>query len=984
MTDPFSVSAGVVGVVSLGLTLGQGFARYYGPWRDFDDEIRRFTTKVDGLLNTLRLLDGFVSPQTNLQFPSDQYRLLVLDNLASCREACERLEKMLEECKSNSPSISGSSATRKRDWLLKRMAYPFKKDTLVTLSGLVSGLQDNLSLALQLLQSALMDQQQRQIQALISRTSLIDITTTKILTVVDQQVVPTTSQAVVQCQTQSTKPTTLTMPEPSLLRDLCDQQQLMNIWLRRKRRMPASQIEQILKYCTCRRKPRFLASTGGYHKLWSFSGLSFSTYSLHEESCLLYVDGQQAVGLAGSYTFCNRFLGLSLQVMMTLTRGAGSFAFSPVIRLQAVVASDSPAFDLIKDLGWRYHSVAGTGGLGEWVKMALLRMFQEGRAAPTDRLEDGSTILHALSSSVLWFYFEQDSNSWSELEPLMKALIDAGVPSRECTVSGRTAADALIHHSPFGEAQGQSGPFVDFLGCFELLLNSGGYFSSITTYRSYERWNLRTSMAIARLLLTRNPHGFELHEVEIAILSRSAEALGCCLMSQGGLGSSDSLMTAMGYFHILYLSLGWPEGLRILLESPLEHTGSELEGCSYFTSPVDGCFKLACKYGENECASILLEYLESIDLDCLREAARLKDIPILTRTISALAKSRHKLQQLAVEHLAHDVLRSLSLPSSALLDTKAFDEKASVYSYAENDITIFERLYAAGFTDLNQCDGNSIRPLMDLSNYSNYHVPYQLIICAIWLVYRGASLYQLSEDRCPSFLSLVDAFGENLCSWYKDNRETGQDLRSLMMEQQPDVVEFLCLIITEDSRDSRSCACSNGGCYSSYLQILHGFFRYVDSCWAYLSPSTTAFAAMIDALQDVAPGRVSEDQRRDIALQTIRYLTFDPLDITHTCHKDREFLCTWGYEEIEQMDNDEIKEIHEEEAELIGQLEELVAEFTREYDELGYGLHDFIEQYLKPRLEELFPSGQYSEEDSEEEVDPDYQQRVRELGVNLE
>jgi hypothetical protein len=153
MTDPFSVSAGVVGVVSLGLTLGQGFARYYGPWRDYDDEIRGFTTKVDGLLNTLRLLNSFLSPQSNLQLPSNQYRLLVLDNLASCKEACQRLEKMLDECKMSNLNTSSSAFPSKRDWLrLKRMAYPFKKDTLVTLSGLVSGLQDNLSLALQLFQ----------------------------------------------------------------------------------------------------------------------------------------------------------------------------------------------------------------------------------------------------------------------------------------------------------------------------------------------------------------------------------------------------------------------------------------------------------------------------------------------------------------------------------------------------------------------------------------------------------------------------------------------------------------------------------------------------------------------------------------------------------------------------------------------------------------------------------------------------------------
>jgi hypothetical protein len=122
--------------------------------------------------------------------------------------------------------------------------------------------------------------------------------------------------------------------------------------------------------------------------------LSLSTYTLHENSCPLYVAGEQALGVAGSYNFCNRFLGFSLQVMMTLTRGAGSFAFSPVIRLQAVVASNSPAFDFINKARYSSYPKTGPNGRSDFVKTTLLKMFQEGMAAPTDRLEDGSTILH--------------------------------------------------------------------------------------------------------------------------------------------------------------------------------------------------------------------------------------------------------------------------------------------------------------------------------------------------------------------------------------------------------------------------------------------------------------------------------------------------------------------------------------------------------------------------------------------------------------
>jgi hypothetical protein len=457
-------------------------------------------------------------------------------------------------------------------------------------------------------------------------------------------------------------------------------------------------------------------------------------------------------------------------------------------------------------------------------------------------------------------------------------------------------------------------------------------------------------------------------------------------------------MTALGYYHVLFLSLGWPEGLMIMLKSPLKYATDPAEyPFSKFNNPIGLCFEKACSEGENECASILFEYLEFIELDYLQAAAELKDIPLLTRIISALVKSRYELQQLALKHLPHEVLCSLSLPSSTLLDSRAFDvhealeahnievqppsyERASVYGSVSNDITIFERLFEAGFTDLNQCDGNSITSLMGLYYYIDPSDPFILIRNADWLVVRGASLYQQAEGGFPSVFSLVHAFGDALYSSYTYYGNSGQDPRSLILEQHPDVLKFLCLLITDDSGDNCSCACSTNSCCSSYQQVLHGFFRTLaNDKWTYPDPPTTAFASIIDTLQSAAPGRVSEDQRRTIALQTLRYLTFDALDITHTCHKNKEYWFFQGYE-VEQLDDEEGQEIHEEEAELISQLEELVAEFTSAYDDLGYGLQDFIESYWEPRLDRTFDS----ESDSKEEVDPNYQQRVRELGVNLE
>lgn len=148
MADPLSISGGVVGVVSLGLTLCQGLIAYYGPWKSYDDEISGFTTRLECLQHSLQVLHGFISPEQELDLPSDQYKKIVSLQLKSCEDACQKLEGMLDKCK----STDTSEFVKKHDWLrLKRALYPFKKETLVTVSQHVSGLQDNLNLSLQLL-----------------------------------------------------------------------------------------------------------------------------------------------------------------------------------------------------------------------------------------------------------------------------------------------------------------------------------------------------------------------------------------------------------------------------------------------------------------------------------------------------------------------------------------------------------------------------------------------------------------------------------------------------------------------------------------------------------------------------------------------------------------------------------------------------------------------------------------------------------------
>ncbi|KAL5337388.1 hypothetical protein BJX70DRAFT_399691 [Aspergillus crustosus] len=980
MTDPFSVSAGVVGVVSLGLTLSQGFLRYYTPWRDYDDEIQGFTTRVDGLLRTLRALDTFLSPESELQLP-DQCKDLVLTSLASCEEACHQLEKILAECKSSNAVTPGAAPgvpSRKNEWLrLKRVAYPFKKETLVTLSKLVSGLCDNLSLALQLLAGALIGLQQKQIQSVDQRTM-------KILTVVEQHASPVVpSQALVQTRPPPSDSRSIAcrnMPDPSMLRDLCDQQQLIDIWLRRKQRLPRSQLEHISQYCSCRVKPRFLQKT------------SFSAFSLHEKSCPLHADGQQVFGVAGSYTFCTRLLGLSVQAVMMLTRGAGGLAISPMIRVQAVVSPHSPAFSFLRHAAWSdCRSAPELNSLVERVQTTLLRMFDDGRAAPTDRLQDGMTIFHGLFSlyfvAALGRSFARNSETGSYVTTLIGALIDAGVPFNERTVSGSTTSDALLVVLWCLNPKVQNEPSaLDAVLCvLEMLLTSGGYVNSLVA-EHVPVWRGSAAKAAARSLLRKDPHGFELLEIEIAILLRSAESLKRCLMTQGH-QHFNSLVT--GFWKLLHLSLGWPEGLTILLQSPLRPL-SDPYG-------ISDCFVQACEERQAECASILLRYITLVEPTHLRAAAWAKDLSVIDKVIEALASSRHELQQLALQGLPHTVLCSLSLPTSALLDTNAFDvyeklesygievqppfysrSRDSVYTFAELDIAIFDRLYAAGFSDFNQSGGDNVSVFLNLPwngyGYNNPADPFRLIIGADWLVSRGAGLCELSQHGYPARFYLAWQFSTTIAQWC-----SSQQLGSLLEKQPLCANKSLLRLMTDGTQDDCLCACSGHSC-TSFQQILRGShifrkYKYYDYRFA------TALAPMMDKLQALAPELLSKVQRSHIAEQYFRYITFEALNLTHTCHKySRGEYLACGKIVFQRIDAEEIHEIREEEVTLIDQLDQLVAEFHQDYqdyEELGLGLHDFIQEHWIPRMDEVFA------ENEEEEVDSEDEQRIRELGVIL-
>ncbi|KAL3491703.1 hypothetical protein BJX62DRAFT_225061 [Aspergillus germanicus] len=750
---------------------------------------------------------------------------------------------MLEKCK----STDCSPFVRKHDWLRsRRAAYPFKKETLVTLAQTVSGLQDNLSLALQLLNSALINQQQKQLRDIFSRTLSIDSRTTSILDVVKQEKKTTSdlplprrgqyggNYAIIPSSTQAHSTT-------------CAAQELINNgWKRQRQRMRGGSIDTMLRYCACSRRP--LAS----------SSFSVSFFALHEAHCPLYEAGKHTVG---------------------------AFSVSPIVEVHGVVGGYSAAFELVLDAMECIKSKKGPKELDAF-KIDLGKLFREKMAAPTDRLADGSTILHV--------------NDVESIRRLVLDVIEAGVPANERTVHGKTAFDIFIQAGSLYVHKFQNRTGSIGIKLLLDLLISGSYMSSLG-------WASTTF--IRALLISSCVLDFDLSNIDMAILVRSIEALRpCLLVKQNRAPTTDINVSDFGTF--LLMCLGWAPGILLLLRSTLSRSSEAYRGL--------------------ESALLILDYMDKITDEHLEAAARCGDRKVLETIIYELSTRRHQLQEVALQQLPVNAIRSLALPVDGLLDTKAFDvQKAleqhnisveprlqtdwgSLYSaIGYGGTTAADILYAAGFTDLNQCALSGCRPLACVG-YANSLGEFLDLAC--WMIGKGADLHQQSATGYPVIFGLAYSLEDPLTRQYLLSDDEGfesfyLELKFTIQSLQVDGARLLQTILSDSTTDNCSCACSNNGC-SAESRLLKRLCLYRN-----FYPLRHPKGWIVLILQDSLSERFLERPNRASVSATIRCLTFESMRLTHTCHVQ----LFDGPIEVE-----EAQEIREEEAELIDQLEDLV------------------------------------------------------------
>jgi len=175
MADPLSIPGGVVGIISLGITVTQGLVSFYTAARGQKSNTAYTATKLNRLLDQLNLLKGQLA---NRKFRSDERDLLknIERSIRDCEECILELDAENEKFKDRRTySIAAAARTAAR-----RLAYPFRQSTLQKLEEVVDETLSHLSLALQALDNKVIANIQDDIEAtktLIERVRNDQITT---------------------------------------------------------------------------------------------------------------------------------------------------------------------------------------------------------------------------------------------------------------------------------------------------------------------------------------------------------------------------------------------------------------------------------------------------------------------------------------------------------------------------------------------------------------------------------------------------------------------------------------------------------------------------------------------------------------------------------------------------------------------------------------------------------------------------------------
>ncbi|KNG90108.1 hypothetical protein ANOM_002095, partial [Aspergillus nomiae NRRL 13137] len=940
MADPLSVTASVAGIVSLGLTVCQGLLSYYGPYKTCYEDVKHTVEIVETLNGTLQGLNGLLAKASVFQHPSvAQQATCAADLIKRCQEHIHKLTAMLAKFRKTS---SNGKLTGFRSQV-NRMLYPFQKETVVSVKESLTSLQRNLGSALQGLQLALEVVGQNQMDVVLSYTASTASDTNQVVTMIQGLGDTHTGMdskidmlaARIDCLEDILRNGAQPLPSPSLLRSALDTQREIN--------------EDLPKFitdgrqlfgCTC--------PNGSPNRLYGRTpGPSVSP---HRPLCPV---NAKSMKLTTTYTravLCTTLLNYSVKLSFTVTSGAGGFSISPKLEFHAIVTEDSPSFTFIRHLIFCcFRQSLGVEAPVAY-SQTLAQMFQDGAASPSDTLANGMTLLHMLAS----LYPMVPSKEQANWHALIKYLRQAGCSPTRVDSSGETPLDMLVIASRELPSV-ISEPLLIEVG--REILDAGGHIT-------------RSAFPFENRLQSRPPRHIIGIDRSIYILQQLYKAADCTgsdfpeeavpLMTRSTAELRSLVHQGVDMKDWILWYTDWPEGLLILLQA----------GYKAHENVIYGALDFDCEAS----VRILLE-TGNIHVGPLQlwAAASNPNPRIGDLVIQALVDRRKHLQFLAETHLSVDELSEWLLRPDALIDFQAFyiagalQKKGinisgvwephpwSVYCVSGYDISIADRLWNAGFRDV-EPPSFFHRNLLTMGCWNNTDHFRSILEEARWLIRKGAEPYRLCEGT-PALHFVAFAVGNTLPrfrneGWVEHLTQLPIELKGLLRQ-----------ILLDNTCDACCCACSTGGCRGLSIVLrglLGSFSHFTTTTYLRYGRQIAAIVTWLAGTFETVPryfGRLAED--------TLRSLTFNCIGITHTCSHP------WDCTNI----SSEISEIHHEERYLLEDFESLMHEILRAYKGYTTEFPEFLTGYWLRRMEE-YHSCRVTP--SEEEI-----KSLRECGVVL-
>ncbi|CEN60941.1 hypothetical protein ASPCAL07612 [Aspergillus calidoustus] len=910
MADPFSITGSAVGIISLGLTICQGLLAYYGPYKSFHEEINEVASRVQSLNSLLTTLNDLIANSPTFHAsPSPQPIQAAIQSIQSCSLGLQKLEKMRIKCCSSYPPGNRPRSTNQ----LNRILYPFRQDTLVKLGATVTWLQDNLNTSLSLLQIAVLNSESTQLNLLVAKTTCTAFSTTEIkgiaqrlderhsnmegtMNVIQNRLDQMETDIRASMERQSISPSSLRqLMHDQQANDECLRSLGPNVWPNRRA-----------------------------HKSWTGN------------------QTKKVRSLIFRHAVCNRFLRFTVTASLTVTRSAGVCSISPNLQFRSIVPDNSPAFSLLQAAMRRLEMGEHSKSIIRDTRTALFELFYTGKASLTDTLGDGTTIMHAVAS---WDGKDRcwAPDQWAEWKSLIRDLAEAGLTPNCVNDQGQTPVDMIAANCDWSEREENPVRFAQLVDVCSELLSRGSFigFDAFWTYHHlvqfYVIWpgekfqiseNTNSRLRLVWAIADKNgSQDIETHNEQLSpLISRSAKELK--LFIERG----------VSFEQWLYSYAEWPTGLEILLQA----------GCTPNTMSLE----YACSHGYESNVSLMLESNDfRLGRHELEIASSLDNQRLSELIVGAVAHRRIQLQRLLQMKLPGEKIRHLKLRRDTLLDRQAFNASRlllaesirlggleqvapySVYDTERLSLQTAEQLWNSGFRDVDEPDEWGCTSLMKLNDtYSDLRDPDSVLRMAIWLINKGANMYRKSlATNCLAVFPLAHAIGRRI---------------SPKSRWDDAIMDLLRRITLDDARDDCSCHCSTNGCFA-LTKLMDGMFDRSCESSRGSEPAPIKYGynklwKVLELFNDSGPAGAAF--RSTAAPKIIRYLAFIELEITHTCHKH-------AHARENFMGEETIKEIHEEEEELIQQLEELVNEFCLGYSGYSHSLNKYIKDVMWPRVD---------------------------------